>query len=248
MEKITSTNNPTFKKIKKLLTKKGRQKAGLYLIEGFHLIEEAQKSGLDFAYLLGTKESLANHDYGQAIEITDELAKELSQTTNSQSIFAVIKLPVLSEQKPQWGKWVLLDHLQDPGNLGTIIRTADACGFTGVILSPDCVDLFNPKVQRAMQGSQFHIELIVNDLASSVVDLQAAGIPVYASFLDKKAKSLPEFTKEAQVGIIIGNEAHGVNEDLAKLCDSKVYIPIFGRAESYNAGVAAGILMYHFAG
>ena len=144
------------------------------------------------------------------------------------------------------GKWVLLDHLADPGNVGTIVRTADAAGFDGVVLAPESVDIYNPKTQRAMQGSQFHINLIMENLPTVIKEMQDNAIPVYASLLDQNAKRLPEFEKVPQVGIVIGNEAHGVTTEIAKMSDEKLYIPIKGQAESLNAAVAAGIIIYYF--
>ena len=159
----------------------------------------------------------------------------------------VLKIDQPREFPFNYGKWVLLDNLADPGNVGTIIRTADAAGFDGVVLSSESADLYNPKTQRAMQGSQFHIELIKRDLADAITDFQDAAIPVYASMLDKNAKQLQDFEKVPQLALIIGNEAHGVSSTIASLSDEKLYIPIKGKAESLNAAVAAGIMIYHFA-
>ncbi len=135
------------------------------------------------------------------------------------------------------------EQITDPGNVGTIIRTADAAGFNGVVLSPESVDLYNPKTQRAMQGSQFHINLITRDLSEVITSLKHADIPVYASMLDQSAKKLSEFKPIAQLGLVIGNEAHGVSSTIADLCSEKLYIPIKGKAESLNAAVAAGIMI-----
>ena len=98
-----------------------------------------------------------------------------------------------------------------------------------------------------MQGSQFHVDLVIKDLSETIMQFHESDIPVYASMLDVNAKKLPEFAKIPQLGLVIGNEAHGVNKQLAELCDDKMYIPIYGKAESLNAAVAAGIMIYHFA-
>ena len=226
----------------------------MYIIEGFHLIEEALQAGRKFQYLLGTDEALNKvEEYGvdlsskSVILINKAITRHLSSTKNSQEIFMVLKIDQPKEFPFNYGKWVLLDNLADPGNVGTIIRTADAAGFDGVVLSPESVDLYNPKTQRAMQGSQFHIELIKQDLTSVITTLKSYDIPVYASMLDKSAKELPDFEKVPQLGLVIGNEAHGVSDFIAKLSDEKLYIPIKGQAESLNAAVAAGIMIYHFA-
>lgn len=253
MEERTSVNNPQIKAISKLEKKKYREETGYYLIEGFHLVEEALKSHVKYREILATEKALAqlsslpfDLDDDKLIKISDNVAKHLSSTKNSQDVFMTVKMQQPSQFTFTYGKWVLLDDLADPGNVGTIIRTADAAGFDGVILSPQTVDLYNPKVQRSMQGSQFHISLIKQDLADAIGQLQNADIPVYASMLDQNAKQLNDFDPVPQLGLIIGNEAHGVSTDIAALADEKLYIPIKGQAESLNAAVAAGIMIYHF--
>lgn len=254
MQQISSVNNKTIKELAKLNKKKYREETGLYLIEGFHLIEEALKADKKFQYLLATDEALSKvEEMGVDIKgsniilINKAIARHLSDTKNSQEIFMVLKINQPKDFSFNYGKWVLLDDLADPGNVGTIIRTADAAGFDGVILSPESVDLYNPKTQRSMQGSQFHIDLIKRDLSQVIADFQTNDIPVYASILDKTAKELPDFEKAPQLALVIGNEAHGVSELISQMSDEKLYIPIKGQAESLNAAVAAGIMIYHFA-
>lgn len=255
MEQVSSTKNKLIKTLTKLKQKKQRKATGLYLIEGFHLVEEALKFNNKFVYLLGTQDALAriesdfdiDLENNKVILINDIVAEHLSTTKNSQNIFMVLKISQPKNYDLSYGKWVLLDRLTDPGNVGTIIRTADAAGFAGVILSPESVDIYNPKTQRAMQGSQFHLKIVTQDLPTAISALRNSGIPVYCSMLDKKAKQLPDFDSLPQVGLIIGNEAHGVSPNIAELSDEKLYIPIKGKAESLNAAVAAGIIIYHFA-
>lgn len=255
MERIDSINNKFIKNINKLEQKKYREKTGTYLIEGFHLVEEALKAKRKYTFILATENALMqavaslglDPNDNRIVLISQKIAEHLSATKSPQGIFMVLKISQPKNFSFNYGKWVMLDHLADPGNVGTIIRTADAAGFTGVILSPRSVDLYNSKVQRAMQGSQFHLDLVVSDLYDAVADFKASGIPVYASMLDPRAKELAAFVPAPQVAIIIGNEAHGVEAKLAELADEKLYIPILGRAESLNAAVAAGIMIYHFA-
>lgn len=253
MEQISSVNNKLIKMLVKLKQKKYREQTGLYMIEGFHLIEEAIKAHQTYTYLLGTKTSL--EEISEQVKLSDAktilinkaVVRRLSATKNSQAIFMVLRIQQPKEFSFDAGKWVLLDNLADPGNIGTIIRTADAAGFTGVILSPESADLYNPKTQRAMQGSQFHLLIIISPLVEAINQFQAAGVPVYASMLDPAAKKLPAFPPVPQLALIIGNEAHGVSPVIASLSDEKLYIPIKGKAESLNAAVAAGIMIYHFA-
>jgi RNA methyltransferase, TrmH family len=255
MEQISSVNNKLIKSLAKLKQKKYREETGLYLIEGFHLVEEALKAKHKYFYLLGTIEALtqAKDNYqidlttSKIITINNVIARHLSSTKNPQNIFMVLKISEPKALSFNYGKWVLLDHLSDPGNVGTIIRTADAADFNGVVLAPQSVDLYNPKTQRAMQGSQFHIELITQDLSDVIGKLHSNAIPVYSSILDHSAKQLQNFAPIPQLGLVIGNEAHGVSEEIAHLCDERLYIPINGQAESLNAAVAAGIIIYYFA-
>ena len=253
-EQITSVNNKLIKNLTKLKQKKYRQENGLYMIEGFHLVTEAFKAKKSYEYLLGTEEALAEIKdifpqlvtSKKTVIINFSVAHHLASTKNSQNIFMVLKISQPQNYHFNFGKWVLLDHLADPGNVGTIIRTADAAGFNGVVLSPESVDIYNPKTQRAMQGSQFHINVITENLLTVIKEMQDNTIPIYSSMLDKNAKELPEFKKVPQVGIVIGNEAHGVTSEVAEICDQKLYIPIKGQAESLNAAVAAGIIIYYF--
>lgn len=253
MQERTSVNNPQIKAIGKLQQKKYREASGYYLIEGFHLVEEALKASVKYREILATEASLSRlaqlglaYDESKLIKISQSVTSHLSSTKNSQDIFMTVKINQPEHFAFSYGKWVLLDDLADPGNVGTIIRTADAAGFDGVILSNKTVDLYNPKVQRSMQGSQFHLNLIKADLPDAIASLKAADIPVYASLLDLAAKQLGDFAPVTQVALIIGNEAHGVSPEIAALADEKLYIPIKGRAESLNAAVAAGIMIYHF--
>lgn len=255
MQQISSVNNEKIKQTHKLLQKKYRQQTGLYLIEGFHLVTEALQAGLPIEAVFGTKDSLARleTDVSSALPakktflINEAICRKLSATHNSQEIFMVLKQAQPKHFSFNYGKWVILDNLTDPGNVGTIIRTADAAGFTGVIFSQASVDLYNPKVQRSMQGSQFHLDLITADLPAALASFHEAGIPIYISLLDKTAKPLNDFEPVSQLALIIGNEAHGAEHSLIPLADEKLYIPIKGRAESLNAAVAAGIMIYHFA-
>ncbi|MCJ0587178.1 RNA methyltransferase [Enterococcus cecorum] len=138
----------------------------------------------------------------------------------------------------------MLDYVQDPGNVGTMIRTADAAGFDGVILGEGCADVYATKTLRSMQGSQFHLKVIQADLSQVIQQLKAAQVKVYATELNKEAKQYQELPYHENVAIIMGNEGQGVRSEILKLADESVYIPIYGQAESLNVGVAAGIMMY----
>lgn len=250
MLEITSMTNQTIKDIKKLQQKKFRQSEGRYLIEGFHLVDEALKSKIRFYYLLATPtamdkiKSRVEMTSGKIIQINNMIAESLSETKNSQEIFMVLPIHQPGNYSFNYGKWVLLDSLTDPGNVGTIIRTADAAGFTGVVLGQNSVDLYNPKVQRSMQGSQFHMPILRQDIIGTIANFKEHNLPILVSLLNENAQSIFDYETPQNFGLIIGNEAHGVNQNVIDAADEELYIPIYGKAESLNAAVAAGILIY----
>ncbi len=142
------------------------------------------------------------------------------------------------------GAWLLLDRIQDPGNIGTMVRTADAAGFRGVVFGNGTSSRYTPKVVRAMQGSQFHIDLTHGNLEDWVKALEARQIPVYGSALNDQAEDYSTVTPQADFGLILGNEGQGMSERLMTQTTTNLYIPIKGQAESLNVAVAAGILMF----
>lgn len=253
MQEINSVNNNKIKEIRKLLQKKYRKSEGKYLIEGFHLVQEALKSHVKYFEILATPQAYdrlkAENDVDnkKVILINDAIADHLSSTKNSQQVFMVTQINQPKAFSFEYGKWVVLDNLTDPGNVGTIIRTADAAGFNGVVLSQESVDFYNPKVQRSMQGSQFHIQVLQLPIINTLDNMRDHGLPIYASVLDKTAKVLSNCAPVPQLALVIGNEAHGVSDEVVAMADKKIYIPIKGQAESLNAAVAAGIMIYHFA-
>ncbi|GMA70238.1 23S rRNA methyltransferase [Leuconostoc litchii] len=181
-----------------------------------------------------------------AFEISEEVAKHIAGTTTPQGIFAEISLPekTFDPSYVHDGAWLLLDKIQDPGNVGTLVRTADAAGFKGVVLGSGTADAFAPKVVRAMQGSQFHLEVLNGDLDEWVDALTANNLPVYGSQLNEEAKSYRDVEPSTQFGLIVGNEGQGMSNELAAKTTANLYIPIQGQAESLNVAIAGGILMF----
>ena len=251
MEKINSLQNVHVKAWKKLQTKKGRKQQGQYLLDGWHLVNEAVKAHVAIQTLLITEKQLATKPdlthFPAVIEISDEVAKHISATVTPQGVFALATLPAAIEDLSQLDlmrPWLLLDNVQDPGNIGTMVRTADAAGFAGVAFGTGTVDIHQPKVERAMQGSQFHLQLISTDLNQLVDQLQAQGAPVYGSELNPQAARYLDIDAPASFGLIMGNEGNGMSQELLTRTDQNLYIPIKGQAESLNVAVAAGILMF----
>ncbi|WP_332649901.1 TrmH family RNA methyltransferase [Lysinibacillus sp. 54212] len=253
MKRIESTQNALVKHWKKLVTqRKEREKTGEFIIEGFHLVEEALKNkeqivqiivrdGVDLPLLWAI-------DDVQTVQVNDAVAKEIAETEKSQGVFAHCKQKEVSEtEMAAWRKVLLVDAVQDPGNIGTMIRTADAAGIDAVILGKGCVDAFNPKTMRSAQGSHFHIPVVRGDLDEWIDRLQDDNVKVFGTALEE-AISYKEVDVKDAFALIVGNEGSGISPQLLAKTDQNVIIPIFGGAESLNVAVATGILLYQFRG
>ncbi len=248
MKTIQSVKNPQVKQWKKLLTKKERDKTGTFLIEGFHLVEEALMQ-LDtvLELIISEKVNLPPRlDYGSVsvTYVTEEISKELSDTEAPQGIYAVCRQIESATVLQDARCLLLIDAVQDPGNLGTMIRTADAVGVDAVIVGQGSVDLYNPKVLRSAQGSHFHLPITSGDLTEWICRLKEKNIPVYGTALEK-ARVYTEAKPGSQFALIVGNEGNGVSEEILTQTDANLYIPIYGKSESLNVAVAAGILLYY---
>ncbi|MFD1067449.1 TrmH family RNA methyltransferase [Oceanobacillus locisalsi] len=241
---ITSAKNEKIKALKKLHQRKYRKQTNTFLIEGDHLIEEALVSDwLTLEIIVseeGTVPEIAKHL--PVTEVTRQVFKELSFTASPQGVMAVVEIK--TEEAIDGEFIVLLDAVQDPGNTGTIIRTADAAGADGVILGSGCVDLYNDKVIRSTQGSIFHLPVLHADLDEEADRLKKAGYTVWATALEK-AENYKNLTVPQKTAVILGNEGAGVKDSLLEKADERVTIPIFGKAESLNVSIAAGILLYY---
>ncbi|MCM3663758.1 RNA methyltransferase [Mesobacillus subterraneus] len=246
MKYIQSDKNPQVKQWKKLLTRKERDKSGTYLVEGFHLVEEAlvMKEDVEEIILSEKTEMPPGWDYGSipVTVVTDEISRQLADTETTQGIFAVCSQP---KQSITSGKtYLLIDSVQDPGNLGTMIRTADAAGLDAVIVGKGSVDIYNPKVLRSAQGSHFHLPVLSGDLTEWIDKLVAENIPVYGTALENGAV-FTEAAAAESFALLVGNEGSGVNKELLAKTTQNLYIPIYGNSESLNVAVAAGILLYY---
>ncbi len=255
MNKITSNNNPLIKEVKALSRRKDRWIRKEYIIEGTKPIKEAVYEKAEIISIFYSKkllerkegEELFNYLKGKCkvIELEDSLFQTISSMENSQGIFAVLRfkesnLYNIRPDKP----YIYLDEIQDPGNMGTIIRSADAFSMGGLILSKGCVDPYNPKVVRASMGSIFRVDLIFNeDLEKGLCLLKEKARRLVVTSLEKSI-DISEFTFLKDDIIVIGNEGRGVSKPLLELADSIIKIPMKGMAESLNAGVASSIIMY----
>lgn len=249
MESISSPKNEKIKELVKLQTAKGRKKAGMYLLEGEHLVEEAIKERAQIKLIVVTsnrledyKKLLAQADV-QVLVVSQDVFYKLSMTETTQGILAVVEI-VKQEILPHKGRFIVLDAVQDPGNLGTIVRTADAAGFDAVVLGTGTVDLYNDKVLRSMQGSHFHIPVFQANLQEYLPILKEKGVQVAVTALHRDSKDYSVLQGATDVAIVVGNEGQGVSDDVIDLADVVVTIPMFGKAESLNVSIASALLMY----
>lgn len=260
---ITSSSNNLIKLVRQLKQKKGRDKLGKYTIEGIHLVEEAihWTNNLEmvlvaqnFNNINGRAENQRLMDKVQAnkipvVTVADNLFTQLVDTETPQGVIGIVKH---DEQKTcthiskdiNFG--LIIDNIQDPGNLGTIIRTADAAGFRQVLLTKGTVDPYNAKVLRAAMGSHFHLKLsyieneehLIQQLKDNKITLAVAHV--------QEAQSIYRTNASPPVMLVLGNEAHGPNKLWLQAADLLVKIPLLGKAESLNVAIAGAVIMYEF--
>lgn len=252
MISIESKDNSLFKETKKLKERRNRNKEGKYIIEGFRLIQEAFKAKMDVEYIMVSEEALNKvHEYlGEFNEedyktyiLSNNLLPQLTSTENPQGIVAVVRNKEAS--KEVLGDFYLLcDKVQDPGNLGTIIRTAHAAGVNGIILTKGTVDIYNDKVIRSTMGSLFYIPIIHDDEEYTFLKkLKGNGFSLVSTSLEESRDFFLE-DLSGKVILTVGNEGNGVSKEVFDLSDKKVKIPMPGGAESLNVSVATSIILF----
>lgn len=256
MIKITSPSNQIIKEIKGLYRKKSRWENKLFLMEGIKIINEAMASDIPIKYLLFSEKFLATKEGRSFLErskeikglvsLSDRIFNGLSDTDNPQGIMAVASFKerdMMEIYDLNKSFLLFLDEIQDPGNMGTIIRSGDAFNIDGIILAKGCVDPYNPKVIRATMGSIFRLPLYFCENAIDFLqDAKRQGIKIIVTSLKGKNVNKRDFSHDSL--LVIGNESKGVSQGIVSLADNRVKIPMLGQAESLNAGVAASILMY----
>ena len=242
---ITSKTNSVVKNAKKLHQKKYRKSA--YLIEGWHLFEEAVQAGVTIEKIFALesyRDQLAA--FPQTVWVSEEILRDLADTQTPQGIVAVIQKEEAGLPDFSQGKFLFLEDVQDPGNVGTMIRTADAAGFTGVIVSDKSADIYSLKTLRSMQGSHFHLPIYRISLASFIEEAKKSTLPILATTLSKESKDYRELSPLEDFVLVMGNEGQGISSVMAESADQLVHIGMKGRAESLNVAIAAGILMFYF--
>ncbi len=253
---ISSRKNSLIKNYRFLVTeKKARKEQGYFPCEGAKLCCEAAKCGCELGKEVFVTVTAAEKypetvallaQKSEIITITDDIAQYISDTKTPQGIFITVKLldkNLNLSTIDKCGHFLLLENLQDTGNVGTVIRTSDAFGIDGVIVSPDSADVFSPKTVRSTMGSIFRVPIYISEIKQAVKLLKNAGFTVYSAELDKNAVKLGSEKLPEKSAVVIGNEGNGVTADISAVCDKKLFIPM-NSAESLNASVAASIIAW----
>ncbi len=256
MQVISSKDNELIKHIKKLKDKKYRDESNEYIIEGVKLIEEAVKENAKIKKIIICEDTTRTYEIPtdimleiakyECVYVTDKIFASITQVTNPQGIMAIIEKSLNGESIDfNQDIIVVLDDVQDPGNLGTILRTVDSIGLNQIIVSKGTVDVFNAKVVRSTMGAIFRINIIeVDDLVRCIKEMRKHHFKLMVTSLqtDNSIYDI-DFNKKI---IVIGNESNGVSAEIQDIADEKAKIPMFGKTESLNASVAAGIVMYEY--
>ena len=254
---IASLANPHIKAIIDIRNKRSKYKHNAFLIEGPHLIEMAIGSGIEiikvffndtFSVKKEAQKILKNLSKrtDQIYEVTEQILKKITDTETPQGIVALVSYkPLLLDDLSLKDRSILvvIDGIQDPGNLGTIIRTADAAGADAVIIMPGTCDAFMPKTIRATAGSLFNIPIVYAETADLITWLRQRKIKLAVTTADAE-RSVFDTALRCPIAFVFGNEAHGVSEQLRKSADLFLKIPIFGKAESLNVATSAAICLY----
>lgn len=254
MERITARTNEKIKYAVRLGESASfRKQNGEFFLEGARLCFDAAKTGIEIRQAFFTSAALEKYSaYTESIvatgcicfEISADVSKKLSDTENPQGVFCICKARELPSEIDADGKYLALENLQDPSNLGAVCRTAEALGLSGLIVSGGC-DVYNPKALRAAMGSSLRIPLTeTKELSTLLEEAKKSGMKAYASVPRSDAADIRKVSLEGGVIICVGNEGSGLSDEVIGACDSAVTIPMLGRAESFNASAAASILAW----
>ncbi len=249
---ISGKDNVRIKRIVKLQTSsRFRREEGCFVLEGLRTVEDAFLNGIKLLEFYFTASAFDKHSsdiekFAQnaafVAQISDSVSKNISDTFTPQGIFAVAGIPERVEEITEKGKYIALENMQDPANLGAVARSAEALGIDGIILSNDCCDPFSPKSLRASMGTLLRMPLIFTDDIAQLLKKTTASS--YACVVDSDAEKIGSLSFNNFSIAVIGNEANGLTEKTKDACDMEVTIPMKGRAESLNAAAAASIVMW----
>ena len=256
MQTITSKDNELIKHIRKLKDKKYRDESNEYVVEGVKLVEEAVKENAKIKQIIVCEDTTRTYEIPthimleiaryDCISVSNKIFNIITQVTNPQGIMAIIEKNAQDAQIDySQDIIVVLDDVQDPGNLGTILRTVDSIGLNQIIVSKGTADAFNSKVVRSTMGAIFRIKIIeVENLVQEIKEMRKHHFKLMVTSLQTKNSIYDiDFNKKI---IVIGNEANGVSKEIQDMADEKAKIPMLGRTESLNASVAAGVVMYEY--
>ena len=252
---ITSKDNETIKHIKKLKEKKYREEYKEFIVEGIKMVEEAIQENAKIKSIIicddcKTQGSIPNelmYDIAKlnCIYVAEKIFSTITDVINPQGIMAIIEKPENKENEIDYNEsnFLILDNIQDPGNIGTILRTADSLNFKQIIVSKGTADVYNPKVVRSTMGAIFRVKVVeVENLVKTIKELKNHEIKVYATDLATD-KSIYDVNYE-KAAIVIGNEANGVSKEVLKESTERIKIPMIGKTESLNAAVATSVILY----
>lgn len=249
---ITSTSNPQVKELVQLQKKRRlRSEKGVFIVEGIRMFREAPANRVEQIYVSESfytkKKAEVDWKGLTPTVLSDTVFGKVSDTKTPQGVLCIVrqKHSELDEMiKKENAHILVLDGIQDPGNLGTILRASEAAGVTGIILSADCVDIYNPKVIRSTMGSIYRMHYCyVNDIIEVITELKQCGIQTYAAHLDGKNS----YDQESYIGktaFLIGNEGNGLQDEVSKQADTWIRIPMAGEVESLNVAIATSILIF----
>lgn len=257
MQVITSKENEAVKNIRKLKEKKYRDEKKEFIIEGIKMIEEAIQENAKIKTIVVCEECIKDGTISQkilyeiakynCIYVSEKVFRIMTEVTNPQGILAVIEKESKKEEEINYEEdiIVVLDGIQDPGNLGTILRTADSANLKQIIVSDKTADIYNPKVVRSTMGAIFRVKVIEsNHLVETLKEIKKHKFKIVSTSLED-SKNIYEIDYEKKA-IVIGNEANGVSKEVQDISDEKIKIPMLGKTESLNASVAAGIVIYEY--
>lgn len=255
---ITSKENEKIKYTKSLLKNRKRNEEKKYIIEGYRILKQALESDIYIEYIVFSDEFLNKDEHKDFIDYledssfkiyktTQKLFKEMTDTEKTQGILAVVKQKEYTIEEilnKHVNFTLLLDRIQDPGNMGTIIRTADSAGVDSIIILKGCVDVYNSKVIRSTMGSIFNVPIMEVDNENDIIEiLKEKEFNIVSSYLNTD-NYYHDVEYGGKVALVIGNEANGISDNIIDKSDILVKIPIYGKSESLNAAIASGILMY----
>ena len=264
---ITSRSNPRIVDAAKLQDKKHRTKTGRFFFEGHKLFTEARNAHVPIECVIAEEQAYEKYaalfadPQFEILVVPAAVYEKITAEQAPQGIYCIAKSldnlkfshtnamngsqfgDIMNTESPE--RMLICDGLRDPGNLGTVIRTANAFGFDRLILSADCADVYNPKTVRAAMGALFRLPMVITeDIPSAIAELRSHGCDVRAAALNPQAQPLGSYTVTEQTVFVIGNEGHGLSDETVAACSGSVIIPMAEGAESLNAAIAASVLMW----